>query len=297
MPLVARAESCNLIQTGLWQGASYAFGVSMSCTQSVNSSKPYSPQEPPTRNSGLYVALGDSVAAGLGLPVASPADQTCGVSAQAYPSAVAAAFQYPYINAACSGATAGDLVSEQHLPNTSRDIEPQLDTAFANGTPALITITAGANDVYWQYFARNCYTGGTCGDRGDEIAYRSFLTGLRIKYEYVLSDIYSRSNGQPPKVVLTGYYHLASGNCSGQLSNVTPAEESWLDARTDDLNRAIQRTANDYSFAAFAPVSFSGHELCSADSWIQGLNSPAPLHPTARGQQVIAQSVISAVNN
>ena len=60
----------------------------------------------------IYAALGDSVAAGLGLPgVPQPvgSDARCGRSSQAYPNIVAGAMNLSLLHTACSGALQVDL--------------------------------------------------------------------------------------------------------------------------------------------------------------------------------------------
>ena len=37
-----------------------------------------------------------------------------------------------------------------------------------------------------------------------------------------------------------------------------------------------------------ADPPFAGHELCTADPYVQGPDDPAPLHPTATGELAIA---------
>lgn len=239
-----------------------------------------------------YVALGDSVAAGLGLPAAPGSDPVCGVSRQAYGVLVAASLRMPYQNAACSGATAGDLVTEQHLAGTNRDIEPQLDQAFAAGKPALISITAGANDASWAYYINKCLQ-KTCGTVSDKFSSAALLGALRAKLSYAMRDISNRSNGKPPRVVLTGYYRPFSAACVQQYSGVTAAELAWINKQTAALNKVLIDISDDYSsFVRFAPVSFAGHELCSATPWIQGLRDKAPLHPTYSGQRIISKAVL-----
>ncbi len=257
---------------------------------STTSADSYNNSDTTSSTSGEYVALGDSVAAGDGLPSTQGSDPACSVSNQAYPSIVAASLGMPYRNLACSGATAGDLVSEQHLTGTSRDIEPQLDTAFANGTPRLVTITAGANDIYWDFYVRKCYL-GECGTSVDRASLGGLKSVLSLKIDYVLQTIQNKSNGQPPRVVLTGYFWPLSAECSTDQSGLTATEVSWLNQQLQDVNNKIQQAASSYSFARYAPVSFVGHELCTAQPWVQDAAGDAPLHPTAQGQQAIADAV------
>lgn len=251
---------------------------------------------PSDASTSKYVALGDSVAAGLGLQRADDGDEACGLSSMAYGARVAASLQLSYTNLACSGATAGDLVTEQHLPDTSRDIEPQLDHAFANGIPQLMTITAGANDIQWSNFIRKCYA-ATCGTTTDKAAAKVLIAAMRLKLDYALNSIEERSDsGKTPQVVVTGYYKPFAKSCAKQQSRLMSKEISWLNDQTNALNQAITKAvAKHPKFARYAPVSFSGHELCTSTPWIQGLNDAAPFHPNETGQSKIAQVVLRKI--
>lgn len=250
-----------------------------------------SPSRMPQTNQ--YAALGDSVAAGLGLPLsatATPTDQLCGRSPSGYPGLVTQQTGLALVNATCAGATVGDLFTKQHVLGT--DIPAQLRTAFASGTPKLITITAGANDAHWADFIKACYA-STCDTDSYSYIASAYLAGMKAKLHYAFSDIRFRSHGNPPQVIITGYYYPFSPACAAIDPRITPSELSWLQSETQNLNAAIQRVASHYSFVRFAPLSFAGHDLCSGSSWIQGPSDPAPFHPTAAGQQAIAQAVLA----
>jgi hypothetical protein len=49
----------------------------------------------------------------------------------------------------------------------------------------------------------------------------------------------------------------------------------------------LAQGARTFGFGTAVP-SFAGHELCSADPYVQGPGDPAPLHPTASGELAIA---------
>jgi hypothetical protein len=49
----------------------------------------------------------------------------------------------------------------------------------------------------------------------------------------------------------------------------------------------LAQGAQTFDFQAIPP-SFTGHELCTADPYVQGPNDRAPLHPTAAGELAIA---------
>lgn len=247
-------------------------------------------------NSGVYVALGDSVASGQGLPsnnTPGTNEKTCGISWQAYPALVAAKIGKPLVNAACSGASMDDLFTEQHLDGTSRDIEPQLDTAFADGTPRLITITAGANDMRWMDYVSKCYN-EKCGTKFDDAKTKLRRGTVIAKLDVALNKIERLSDKQPPQTLVTGYYNPVSDACSKLNTNITSSEIKWLQDQHSKLNAALERTVKLHDFADFVPISFAGHDLCSADPWVSGITNKAPLHPNARGQQEIARVVLAA---
>ena len=49
----------------------------------------------------------------------------------------------------------------------------------------------------------------------------------------------------------------------------------------------LAQGAQVFGFGVADPP-FAGHELCSADPYVQGPGDPAPLHPTAAGELAIA---------
>jgi lysophospholipase L1-like esterase len=303
LPAATSAHSTddNPIWPSFWTDANFDF----SSLDSTNSSSRYPtaatsdiPQSNTTQSvtpqsaqtTGTYVALGDSVAAGAGLPASA---ESCGRSSEAYPHQVASARGLQLVHLACSGATAGDLFTQQRVRGPNHPA--QLNAAFAQGTPELITITAGANDVHWNdYFLNKCYI-GTCGTSFDSTLADTYLVALQAKLHYLFFDISTRSNGNPPTTILTGYYNPFSSQCSELQSRITRAEIAWLNARVKLLNKTIRDVSAQYSFTTFVPISFSGHDVCSDDPWVQGPNDSAPLHPTTKGQQLIATAIVKAL--
>ncbi len=288
----------NSIWCGLWAGVNLNFTTE--CSRENQGSQVDRPAPAPANgtknrgaNTGIYAALGDSVAAGAGLPPSSGVpDAQCGRSHQAYPHQVAQARGLSLVHAACSGATAGDLFTKQRVRGPN--IPAQLSTAFNQGTPQLITITAGANDVHWDDFLRACYA-SNCSTDTSTTAANTYLSILQWKLHYLFQDIAARSGGSPPTVVITGYYNPVSNQCINRQDYISPEEIVWLNNMRDALNQTIRDTSARYNFARFAPVNFSGHTVCSSDPWVQGLNDPAPFHPNAAGQRAIADSVLQAL--
>ena len=245
-----------------------------------------------------YAALGDSVAAGAGLPTTGlSTDVLCGRSSSAYPYQVAATLNASVTSFACSGAKVNKGLYGSQVRRGSV-LPAQIDQAFSTGKPDLITMTIGANDARWIEFMTKCYI-TTCGTRFDNAAARVLRADLRIELSVALYRIKQYSNASenttPPKVLVGGYYTpLSTAECVGS-NRITPTEVSWIKSQTNSLNQALRSVTPYFSYAQYVPVSFSGHELCSDDSWVQGINGVAPLHPTAEGQTAIAQSFVNAV--
>lgn len=242
-----------------------------------------------TASSAEYAALGDSIAAGLGLGNPAGDNSICGRTFGSYVYQVAESRNLGVNHLACSGATMGDLFTEQGIPGPN--IPPQLDGAFAGGTPELITVTAGANDIYWDDFLRKCYA-DTCGTDRDERVANTLVSALGLKLQYLFRDIERRSGGSPPEVIITGYYNPLSSRCSDIEPRLTTDEITWLGAQTERLNQLLENSSAQLDFVTFAPIDFSGHDICSDDPWVQSLDDPAPFHPTPEGQQAIARAVL-----
>lgn len=242
---------------------------------------------------GRYVALGDSVAAGQGLPqgIGIPEEQVCGRSAQAYPYQIATATGMYLEHLACSGAKVDEgLYGPQQVGDNT--LMPQLERAFAAGSPDLVTVTVGANDARWAQFVRKCYQ-WTCGSKWDDGLATVYLADLRWELYLALSQIAQLSGQDQPEVIFTGYFIPFSpdGPRCNEVRNFTTAEMSWMNTQAAKLNQVIHDAVSWYSFATYVPVDFSGHELCSNEPWVQGLQDLAPIHPTAGGQAAIARAI------
>jgi lysophospholipase L1-like esterase len=192
---------------------------------------------------------------------------------------------------ACIGAKADEGIYDgQERGGT--EFSAQLDQAFASGTPELITLTIGANDTRWTQFIRQCYY-MNCGHSIDTARFNVYLADLKLELNTIMARIHTLSSGSPPQVIVTGYYDPFTSKTCSDTSDLTSREISWLERRISKLNSGIRGTVGKYSYATYAPVSFSGHELCTADTWVQGSTAAMPFHPTAIGQQKIADAVFA----
>ncbi len=234
-------------------------------------------------HTNAYVGLGDSVAAGLGLPTwttATSDDKSCGRSPYSYVFEVGRQLKRPHAPYACSGATTASLSN-------------QLGVAYNQGIPAVISVTIGANDLNWSKIIQSCYV-GNC----QAYDINTNIGAMQKNLLAFMQQVQDRSAGStPPRVILTGYYNPLSQQCVTATGGKLAADEiTWLTGAATALNTTIESVAKTYgSFARFAPVDYTGHDACSATPWVLGLTDPvAPLHPNAAGQQAIATSVVKA---
>lgn len=246
--------------------------------------------------SPTYAALGDSVAAGAGLSSLTPAmslDETCDRSAEAYPYKVAAALQTDVVQLACSGAKVDEGIYGRQTRARIK-IPAQLDAAYANSKPDLITATIGANDVRWLQLIRQCYA-IRCGTRFDDVRAKIYRADLRVELTRMFYEINARSAGDPPRVLISGYYMPFSTLDCLATNRVTPTEVAWLEGQTASLNQAIKSVTPLFSFVEFVSIDFTGHDVCSNDPWVQGVDAAAPFHPTNAGQTAIANAYITSL--
>jgi lysophospholipase L1-like esterase len=232
------------------------------------------------------VVMGDSTAAGVGngaLPDASPLDRACGRSIDAYAVHLADVNRWNVRNLACSSATIQrGILGSQWVGD--RTIPPQLSVAKKALDASAVVLSVGANDLDWSPMIRLCAVSPTCDDRASTVFFqRSLALFTRDYYELLrqLADLPS-----DPRVVINLYYAPfdPSAECIAGLT--APKIEVLLD-RLNDLNAVLAEGAKTFGYLAVQP-DFSGHGLCTERPYVQGLDDPAPFHPNATGELVIA---------
>ncbi|MET9918547.1 SGNH/GDSL hydrolase family protein [Streptomyces sp. NPDC006435] len=220
-----------------------------------------------------YVALGDSYSSGVGAGSYDGASGSCKRSTKSYPALWAAANSpASFAFTACSGARTGDVKANQLGPlGSSTD---------------LVSISVGGNDAGFADVMLTCVLQSetTCLDR--IATARSFVdTTLPGN----LDSVYSAISAKAPsaRVVVLGYprFYEIGGSCAAGLSDKV---RSAINSAADHLNEATAKRAADHGFA-FADVAgrFTGHEICSSNSWLHSvnwLNIGESYHPTAAGQ-------------
>jgi len=246
------------------------------------------------------VSIGDSVAAGAGLSTASGAqNQLCDRSKQSYPYVVAGTLRQSLLHLPCYGAKIDEGIYGAQQRGDTR-ISAQLPRAFRYGTPKTLLVTIGANDLRWTELIQKCYA-YSCGSKFDTARTAAYRADIQYELSRMIYEVRHRSDGTPPRLYLSGYYlPFTDASCiesSDVDGKITTSEQSWVASQTKKLNTVIERIAHTFSGVEYVPLDFTGHEACSSDSWVQGIDGNVPLHPTADGQRAIAQSFLREIRD
>lgn len=235
------------------------------------------------------VVIGDSTAAAVGNPVAagaSPLDKACGRSADSYATDLAAANGWNVLNLACSGATVQNGLLGVQVLGDGQVAPAQLVEAERATRAKVIIVSVGADDVQWSIMTRLCVASTVCNDKVSGAYFTKLIGDFTRSYYELLADL-AGLPGHPAVLVNEYYSPFGSSVRCLRRYDVTPAKEKVLAARLAQLNAVLAQGAQTFGFGVAAP-SFAGHELCTADPWVQGPGDPAPLHPTVAGELAIA---------
>ncbi|MCR8671506.1 SGNH/GDSL hydrolase family protein [Agrococcus sp. HG114] len=222
----------------------------------------------------VYVALGDSEAAGTGnLPYT---DTECLRSARAYPEQLATILGTEVVSLACTGASTDDVIATQ-LGALGFDTR-------------LVTITVGINDLGWQAVLLECRDGGdpvAC-----EVAKAQALAAI-AQLPSEIAELLGAVRAQAPnaQIFVTGYPllfgDLTSGTCRAGTYRGTPitftaAETQFVNAAIEAVNAAIyaglvaymSATADEGVSYVDVTTAFDGHGLCdTGQQWVSGVVS------------------------
>lgn len=235
------------------------------------------------------VVIGDSTASGWGLPWGpdpTPIDKACGRSVDSYANDLATANNWNVLNVACGSATISNGLLGPQLLYNGQVAPPQLPQAEAATHAKVIIVSVGADDLQWGVMTKLCTAMQACDDKISSAYFSQLLDNFTRSYYELLSDLLRLPNH--PAVLVNEYYD-PFGTDIGCLSEygMTPAKEKALVSRLGQLNTVLSQGASLFGFGVAAP-RFTGHELCTADPYVQGPGDPAPLHPNAAGQLAIA---------
>ncbi|HKR51410.1 MAG TPA: SGNH/GDSL hydrolase family protein [Pseudonocardiaceae bacterium] len=256
-----------------------------------------------------YVALGDSYAAGPGIPIQRLDPIGCSRSTSNYPALVAEALDiHDVIDVSCSGARTENMTDPQ--PVSLGTNPPQFD-ALTPDTD-LVTVTISGNDIGFiqmiftcsglsatDPFGNPCERLATAGGI-DRNAQR--IAAAAPKVARVLEGIRERS--PRATVLLVGYLRILppAVGCY-PVFPIARGDVPYLDGMQQQLTAMLADQANDHG-AVFvdAYAGSLGHDACQlpGTKWVEGIapTSPAaPVHPNATGMHAVTDLILNTLTH
>jgi lysophospholipase L1-like esterase len=259
---------------------------------------------------GLYVALGDSYAAGPLIP--DQISAACLRSDHNYPGLVAldlhiAAFR----DVSCSGATTNDFTHSQTGSNGT-PVAPQFDAVTSDAV--LVTLTIGGNDIGFGSIVRTCIElsstnpfGNPCENAmnaggTDRIA--AAINATAPKIAAALQAIHQRA--PHARVLMVGYLDIlpepqVATGC-WPVVPIAVGDVAYLRGIELQLNQmlALEASQNGADYVDTYTPSI-GHDICQIPlvKWVEGLvplSPAAPFHPNQVGMQNAAYAVINHIH-
>jgi lysophospholipase L1-like esterase len=229
-----------------------------------------------------YAALGDSYSSGVGTG-SYTLDSACKRSTYAYPYLYAQAHAGTSLSfVACSGAKTSDLLATQIQAITS--------------TTTLVTMTIGGNDIGFSNLIYQC-TLSDCSAALDSTR-ANLETTLGASLDRVYTTVKSRA-GFGAKIIVLGYPRVfSSTSCFGTLG-ISSTERTKANALADALDQvtATHAAADGVTYRS-AIGAFTGHAVCSASPWLNGLNlfnTGESYHPTRSGNSAGYLPLVTAI--
>ncbi|MEU3664232.1 SGNH/GDSL hydrolase family protein [Streptomyces sp. NPDC032940] len=240
-----------------------------------------------------YVALGDSVAAGIGAGSPAAEASSCYLDEEPGTRVPNSTLSYPHRVAKALGAT---LVDRSYCGASSTAARTQA-TAVTRTTD-LVTVQAGSNDFGFSSPLTFCYLWnpprtGACNERINAVT-RKYQDVLPARIEKLFDRIDQRK-GAGTQVVVVGYPHVVQA----ESTPLCFADGAWPDSTHQALRRAAgalnavlaaKARAHGYDFVDPA-ASFRNHESCGDPAWVNGIRpfsrQVESFHPNATGQQAL----------
>ena len=248
-----------------------------------------------------YVALGDSYSSGEGNPPFVPNDP-CDLSQHdAWPELLTSDHTSLVLeqDLACADATTSALTSGY------RGQRPQLQAmSRLTPPPTLITVTMGGNNLGFPYVLTACYV-GSCTAALDAVE-----VALSSGFGTRMTAVYKEIKAFAPKatILVVGYPQILPSNPLTALQHCPwldrdPEAVPLMNIVSSQLNSILARAAAAAGVGYVSTLNaLQGHELCTADSWINsiGLFSgriASQGHPNQFGQAAIARTVSNYIVN
>ena len=251
----------------------------------------------PARPGVQVVVIGDSTAAGAGLPparTASRSDLGCGRSGDSYAEDLARANGWNVLNLACNSATiAQGVLGPQGRGGET--VPAQITGAAGARSASVVIVSIGADDLGWSAMVRYCAAAPGCDDRASAAYFQQQLASFSKNYLQLLSQLATLP--EHPRVLINRYYNPFGPNvsCLNQFG-LTAAKLRTLTSRLNTLNTVLTKGAADFGLVSVQP-DFAGHQMCAQQPYVQGLEGPAPFHPSTLGQLAIALSDQAALTD
>jgi GDSL-like Lipase/Acylhydrolase family len=292
--LAAGLAIAEAINVGAIMTTAYSAPALLSRVHSLNDLVGTSITPPRIRPTGKslpgvqIVVMGDSTAAGDGLaplPGGSVPARACGRSSDSYAEDLAAADGWRVLNLACDGATISHGLLGSQTQHGQR-LQPQLAEAEQAKRASVIIISVGADDLDWAAMVKYCGSVPRCDDKATTAYFQQQLASFSKNYLDLLSHLASLPGH--PQVIINRYYDPfgTQPGCLGQ-DGLTGTNLQTLISRLNTLNGVLAKGAAQFGFSSPQP-DFTGHQLCTPQPYVQGLDDAAPFHPTAAGQLAIA---------
>ncbi|MFE3103863.1 SGNH/GDSL hydrolase family protein [Nocardia tengchongensis] len=266
---------------------------------------------PAAADSGKYVALGDSYAAGVG--ISNILDKPCSRSDRNYAHLFAAQRGYALTDVTCGGATI-DTVTSSQLPAVTADT-------------TLVTLGVGGNDIGFGQLVKDCVLAGTLGTgsgtgslatgsaSGSAGAVAEVVAGCKNKYgaempgrlsmtAAKLAQLLAAIRAQAPqaRIVLVGYPKILPDNaslCAGRQPVLT-GDVDWIrESVVGGLNTMLRSQPGTTYFSTYE--LYDGHDVCEAvpDRWVNGTSvdngEGAQFHPNQYGHAATAQKMVATL--
>ncbi|MEV4134246.1 SGNH/GDSL hydrolase family protein [Dactylosporangium sp. NPDC049742] len=258
-----------------------------------------------------FVALGDSFSSGESnrpyqLGTAVPGVNECHRSSRAYPNLLRTSLPAgtPFEFHACSGAVVDNMTT------TGRWTEPKQlswlsDDATRHGI-GLVTLTIGGNDLGFADVLTYCVL-RLPGTRTCEEEKSPLVAAARQRLaDQLLPALFTTiaEKANHAKVVVLGYPRFfpvdPPKHClTGLLAQTfRQSDMRWINAEIAAFDAVIAVAAAAHGFHYVDTYdAFDGHEICAAGSarpamhrYIHGPNTKGSFHPTAYGQQLLADA-------
>lgn len=249
-----------------------------------------------------YVALGDSYTAAPFVPTTDTSNG-CLRSDHNYPSLVAAALPGTQLDdVSCSGATSTSMIGVQEIDNQS---EPAQFDALNKDTD-LVTVGIGGNDFnlfgtlvgVCSQVSQNDPQGNPCQTKlssGGSDTLTKDLPKIAGHVKAIVTGI--RDRAPNAKVIVVGYPQIipAAGTCPKLLPLAT-GDYAYARTINEGLAAALKRGARNADGFVDMFAASKGHDICSADPWINGIQTDTSkalaFHPFEAEQQAAAALVV-----